>query len=41
MSNAQELAAQHFPLPDYPVELLDEFDEAVGILLTAGGFRKG
>jgi len=39
--HGQEGAAQHFSLPEYAVEFLDEFDEAVGILFTAGGFRKG
>lgn len=39
--HGHEVAAQHFSLPEYAVEFLDEFDEAVGILLAAGGFRKG
>jgi len=34
----QEVAAQYFSLPEYTVEFLDEFDEAVGILFTVGGF---
>ena len=36
----REVAALDFSEPDGAVEFLDEFDQAVGILLPAGGFGK-